>query len=204
MSEESFLSRWSRRKAGVQGSVLPSEAPVAPAHPHPNPLPLTQEREPTSLAPQGRGVGGEGLAPAEALPPPTLDDVAQLTRNSDFSRFVTPNVDDGVKRAAMKKLFSDPHFNLMDGLDTYVEDYSQPDPIPEAMLRRMAQAQVLGLFDDEAGEASAPKASPDGAAAPQVPQSPAEPEMTADEDPDLRLQQDDAAGPAGPEPGAPA
>ncbi len=203
MSSEGFLSRWSRRKAGVQGSGLPSETPVSPVHPHPNPLPLTQEREPTSLATQGRGIEGEGLAPVDA-PPPTMDDVAQLTRDSDFSRFVAPDVDEGVKRAAMKKLFSDPHFNVMDGLDTYVEDYSQPDPIPEAMLRRMAQAQVLGLFDDEEKEPPSPKASPDGEAALPVPQSPAEPELTADEDPDLRLQQDDAAGPAGPEPGAPA
>ena len=30
----------------------------------------------------------------------------------------------------MKKLFSDPHFNVMDGLDTYIDDYGKPDPIP--------------------------------------------------------------------------
>ena len=174
MSSEGFLSRWSRRKAGVQLEDEPVVAPDAalPAEPSPP--------EP----------------PAEAPPAPTMDDVAQLTRESDYSRFVAPNVDDGVKRAAMKKLFTDPHFNVMDGLDTYIEDYGKPDPIPESMLRRMAQAQVLGLFDDE------PKASPDGEAAPPLPQSSAEPELTADEDPDLRLQQDDAAGPAGPGQGA--
>ena len=49
----------------------------------------------------------------------------------------------------MKKLFSDPHFNVMDGLDTYIDDYGKPDPIPLSMLRRMNQAAVLGLFDDE-------------------------------------------------------
>ena len=80
---------------------------------------------------------------------PTLEDVARLTRESDFSRFVVPGVDEGVKRAAMKKLFSDPHFNVMDGLDTYIDDYSKPDPIPEAMLRQLNQAKDLFLFDDE-------------------------------------------------------
>ena len=30
----------------------------------------------------------------------------------------------------MKKLFSDPHFNVMDGLDTYIDDYGKPDPLP--------------------------------------------------------------------------
>ena len=63
-------------------------------------------------------------------PPPTLDDVAQLTADSDYSRFVRSDVDDGVKRAAMKKLFADPHFNVMDGLDVYIDDYNKPDPLP--------------------------------------------------------------------------
>ena len=37
----------------------------------------------------------------------------------------------------------------MDGLDTYIDDYSKPDPMPAAMLRQMAQSKFLGLFDDE-------------------------------------------------------
>jgi hypothetical protein len=130
-----------------------------------------------------------------------MEDVAQLTRDSDFSRFVAPDVDDSVKQAAMKKLFSDPHFNVMDGLDTYIEDYGKPDPIPVSMLRSMVQSKYLGLFDEE-DEDGKPKASPDGAAAAPVSQSPPATEVPADEDPDLRLQQDDAAGPGGSGPGS--
>jgi hypothetical protein len=139
-----------------------------------------------------------------APPPlPTLEDVARLTQDSDFSRFVRPGVDDTVKRAAMKKLFSDPHFNVMDGLDTYIDDYGIPDPIPDEMLRRMTQSKFLRLFDDEppadgTATAASPQASPDGAAAPALPQSDAPAaEAPIDEDPALRLQPDDAAGPAG-------
>jgi hypothetical protein len=40
----------------------------------------------------------------------------------------------------MKKLFSDPHFNVMDGLDSYIADYGKPDPIPLSMLRLMNQS----------------------------------------------------------------
>ena len=40
----------------------------------------------------------------------------------------------------------------MDGLDTYIDDYGKPDPLPAGMLRQMAQSQVLGLFDDEPTE----------------------------------------------------
>jgi hypothetical protein len=153
--------------------------------------------------------------PAEPLP--TMADVAGLTRTSDYSRFVAPGVDEGVKRAAMKALFSDPHFNVMDGLDVYIEDYGAPNPIPPSMLRRMAQAQALGLFDDE--KEITEEASPDGAAPVAVRQSDmsthaaggeapgaarpaeAEPHSSSDEDTDLRLQQDHAAGRRGPDEG---
>ena len=49
----------------------------------------------------------------------------------------------------MKKLFADPHFNVMDGLDIYIDDYSKADPIPEAMLRAMTSSKFLKLFDQE-------------------------------------------------------
>jgi hypothetical protein len=49
----------------------------------------------------------------------------------------------------MKKLFADPHFNVMDGLDIYIDDYSKSDPIPEAMLRAMTSSKFLKLFDEE-------------------------------------------------------
>jgi hypothetical protein len=194
MSDEGFLSRWAKRKAQAKEGVL-AEPPAAPGHPHPDPLPLAPAQETKG--------GPESVAPAP--PPPTMDDVAELTPSSDFSRFVAPDVEESVKQAAMKKLFSDPHFNLMDGLDTYIEDYGKPDPIPESMLRRMVQSAALGLFADEEKEETGPKASPDGAAAVAVSKSvPATDVVPADEDPDLRLQQDDAAGPggAGPGPGA--
>lgn len=207
MSNEGFLSRWSRRKAGLEG-----DAP----DPQPDPLP-GGEREPAapSLDPVGRGTEGEWPVPAQApavepqQPPlPTMDDVAGLAPGAEVSRFLAPQVDESVKRAALKKLFTDPHFNVMDGLDTYIEDYGQADPIPESMLRRMAQSKMLGLFDHEEREPREPKASPDGAAPRPVPQSPAtlqEPEaVLPDEDPDLRLQQDDAAGRGGAGEGPPA
>ena len=193
MSDEGFLARWARRKAEVQSSA---------ARPHPSPLPEGEGEEVLLPSPSGRGVEGEGAvppppppAPIEPPPPPTLADVAQLTPDSDYTRFLAPSVDEGVKRAAMKKLFSDPHFNVMDGLDTYIADYGQPDPIPPSMLRQMSQSKFLGLFEDEDKKTVPPEASPDGAAAAQLSQSSIAPPTSADEDPDLQLQQHDAAGP---------
>jgi hypothetical protein len=190
MSDEGFLSRWSRRKVEAKQEV------AAPAEASPTVPP--GETEALTLQPLGEGrSGGPPDSPAplpEEPPPPTMDDVAALPTGADIRQFMAPKVDAGVKRAALKKLFADPRFNVMDGLDTYIDDYGKPDPIPMSMLRQMAQAQLLGLFDHE----ETAKASPDGATPPAVPQSSTDPlAVPPDEDPDLRLQQDDAAGPGG-------
>jgi hypothetical protein len=81
--------------------------------------------------------------PAPELPPPTLEDVAALGRDADFSRFVKPGVDEAVRRSAMKKLFTDPHFNIMDGLDIYIGDYNTFEPIPPEMLAMLTHAKPL-------------------------------------------------------------
>jgi len=62
---------------------------------------------------------------------------------------VARDVPPEVRNLAMKKLFADPHFNVMDGLDIYIGDYTQPDPLPEGMLRKMASAHAMGFFDHE-------------------------------------------------------
>jgi hypothetical protein len=80
----------------------------------------------------------------------TLQDANALNPQSDFKPFMAQQVTPEVRNAAMKKLFSDPHYNIMDGLDTYIDDYTKSDPIPETMLRQMVGAQFLKLFDDEA------------------------------------------------------
>jgi len=144
------LSRWSRRKAQARSGTLPAEAPSAA----PSGLPPQAGATPTSAGSSAAPSTADALAssplPVTQVPaPPTLADVAALTPDADFSRFVMPGVDEGVKRAALKKLFADPHFNVMDGLDTYIDDYGKADPIPEAMLRRMTQSKFLRLFDEE-------------------------------------------------------
>ena len=74
-----------------------------------------------------------------ALPP-----VESLTPESDFSVFMGPGVRPELRQAALKKLFADPHFNLMDRLDIYIDDYTKPDPIPASMLEQLAQFRNLG------------------------------------------------------------
>lgn len=119
-----FLSRWSRRKLDAKEDAL-AGAPQAVELPAAAPVaPLLPGTEP--IAP-GTSEGS----------------------SSEYRKFFDPQVDEKLRRTALSKLFSDPHFNVMDGLDTYIDDYSIPDPIPEAMLRKLNQAKALFLFDEE-------------------------------------------------------
>src|SRR5881275_1928842 len=143
---EGFLGRWSQRKDAVRkGKEIAPEPPqdIERREPPPQPSPGAGGSLVSSPPPLGEGEGGG--APAQE-PPPTLEDTQSLTKDSDFKPFLRPDVAPEVKNAALKKLFSDPHFNTMDGLDTYIGDYNTPDPLPESMLRQMASAKFLGLF----------------------------------------------------------
>jgi len=147
--DEGFFGRWSRRKADATRAVAPAVEAASPdlLTPHESHAPA-----PVCTAP---------TPPAPATPAPTLDDVAALTPSSDFTRFVAHDVDTGVKNAALKKLFTDPHFNVMDGLDTYIDDYNRLEPMPQSVLRRTMQARVLGLLDDELDEQPTGAVPPD-------------------------------------------
>ncbi len=127
---DGFLGRWSRRKAGKQDELAEKSAEATPA---PAVIPASPD--------------------SEALPPASLEDVEKIDRFApDFSAFMKPDVDPAVQQAAMKKMFTDPHFNIMDGLDIYIGDYSKPDPLPPGMLERMVQSDMLNLFRKPADE----------------------------------------------------
>lgn len=85
-------------------------------------------------------------------PPPELPPVEKLTLESDFRGFFHPKVNEDLRRSALKKLFTDPHFNVMDGLDVYIDDYSQPNPLPAAMLAQLKQAQKIIAWAKEGTE----------------------------------------------------
>lgn len=130
MSEDPFLSRWSRlKKASAKGEragdIAPAAAPpVAPA--------AASGPSPVNAAADAEGQG--------ALLPP----VESLTPESDFSPFMRAKVEESVKRQALKTLFQDPRFNVMDGLDVYIGDYSVADPLPDGWLEKMSQMAHLG------------------------------------------------------------
>ncbi len=153
---DGFLGRWSRRKQEVrEGKPVQDPAPPVPQAPEPAAVKATA---PLAAQPAAAPVPPEPAAP----PLPTLQDAQSLSMDSDFKPFASRAVAPEVRNAAMKKLFTDPHFNVMDGLDIYIDDYTQPDPLPAAMLKQMASAHFMGLVEEEpekpsaAGQAAAP------------------------------------------------
>jgi hypothetical protein len=157
------LKRWSRRKlemaraqtAPAREPAASPEAPVVPSQPVSQPV----ERVATNATP--------------ALPP-----VDSLTIDSEFAAFFKADVPEATKRAALKQLFRDPRFNIMDGLDVYIDDYTQPDPIPPEMMKRLlhtrhifnppktevnAEGHVVDVV--EPVERAEPQAAPDAPAA---------------------------------------
>ena len=128
MSEGDFLSRWSRRKtASRTGSALPA------AETAPEPPSLRSSDTPAHPAPR--------QPEPQPLPP-----VESLTPESDFTPFMKGEVDPGLRRQALKTLFQDPRFNVMDGLDVYIDDYTKADPLPEGWLEKMNMAARLGDY----------------------------------------------------------
>lgn len=116
------LKRWSQRKR----EAARAESPASMAAP---PAPRATAEVPATAA-----------ASPEPAPLPPVD---TLTFDSDFAAFMQPKVNEETRRAALKKLFTDPSFNVMDGLDIYTGDYTQSDPMPAGMLEKLSAVYAM-------------------------------------------------------------
>jgi hypothetical protein len=143
MTNDGFLSRWSQRKRERQTQEL---APQVEPKPGADELTNTStgghlEAKMPETARQSDTSSSAVAAPA---PLPAVD---SLTGASDFSPFMSADVAPELRNQAMKKLFADPRYNIMDGLDTYIDDYGKPDPLPAGWLEQMQQSKSLRLFE---------------------------------------------------------
>lgn len=164
--EEGFLARWSRRKGRVQAQEekQPPAAATAETSPRPAPLPIAEKTD-------------------ADMPP-----VESLDADSDYAQFLSPKVSERLRRAALRKLFHQPQYNVMDGLDTYIADYRDYTPLGDIItadmrhqMERQAEA-ALARLEEEArsiineGNRPGPAAEmADGVAA--KPDSPVKPEL---------------------------
>ncbi len=122
------LRRWSRRKLEAARVAPPAAAEPA---------------SPAAASTAAPAAASTERAAAPDVEPAPLPPIESLDFDSDFAPFLKPKVDEALKRAALKKLFQDPRFNVMDGLDIYVGDYSLPDPISPELVRQLLHARSV-------------------------------------------------------------
>jgi len=136
---DDFLRRWSRRK---HAAARQAEAPTPPAHAQPpaDPTPATQQ-------------------PAAAPPP-----IEHLTPESDFRAFMDRRTDAATRNQALKKLFADPRFNVIDDLDIDIDDYSKLETLSEEVAAKLVHARRALLGTD-----AEPPAPPQGGPAESEP-----------------------------------
>lgn len=137
-SDENFLSRWSRRKIEARETVA-VPATVVPVPP--------DRADALADAP----VTGDLASAAPAAEPlPSVESLQGL--EGEYSGFLKPEVDDVLRRSALKKLFADPHFNVIDVNEAYSGDWATSTPIPAAALAMMEQAKHLLVDPEEPGK----------------------------------------------------
>lgn len=113
--DDPFLSRWARRKRAARGGADPDAVGGGDAD---------------ATADLASSAPGDGTLPeaGEDDPPAALTDedmpaVDTINEDTDMSGFFSPKVSQAVKKAALKKFFHSPLFNIVDGLDDYDDDF---------------------------------------------------------------------------------
>lgn len=173
--DESFMHRWSRRKLETTGAATVPE-PVG-----------TDQRQSDDHDPAGGSDDPQVRADAVELPP-----VESLDADSDYSGFLSPEVDEALQRAALRKLFHMPGFNVTDGLDDYAEDFTSFEPLGDLVTHEMKRFQAR---QDEK-EAAARRAEDVSGTGPTEAEAAAEPLRSPEADHDNRPSGAGEADPA--------
>jgi hypothetical protein len=79
-----------------------------------------------------------------------LEAIAAQGLEADFVPFMQKGVEEATRRAAIQQLFKQPVFNVMDGLDVYIEDFNIFEPLTAAELPGLAHARALLFPEPEA------------------------------------------------------
>lgn len=124
------LSRWSRLKRA--GGDANKTGPVSSAASTPE---LRVDSAKVSTA-----VPSAEVADAQVAPLPPLSSVS-LTE--DFTPFMQARVPQALRQQALKALFKEPHFNVMDRLDTYIDDYTQFEPISAEQMATLSSWKTI-------------------------------------------------------------
>lgn len=143
---ESFLQRFNRRKIEARDRVDRS-APVV-AEP-------TGDADMSGQPPDDESAAEQTSELTDADMPP----LESLDESSDYSGFLSGKVSEGLRRAALRKLFHSSQFNVISELDEYAEDFTTFEALGdivtadmrhqiEVEARKKAEALKQAMMDE--------------------------------------------------------
>jgi hypothetical protein len=179
---EGFLRRWARRKNESLHGVEPAPEPAS-------------ELAPASLPP-----AAADPLPAHGRAAGVVQPESDAATAAAAAAAAARGVDQAVRRSALKKLFADPHFNVMDKLDMYMDDYNVASPVSAEMLASLNHSKSFFKQAADVAEAARKRAEAAlGIDAGGVAEAPATPEVAVTEmaEPPQALLPEDAGDDAG-------
>lgn len=102
------MRRWSRRKGQAQARPQNPDPAETAANRTGAECPDDEARQPTDA---------------------DMPSIESLGEGSDYRGFLSPRVSECLRRAALRKLFQSPRFDVRDGLDDYDGDYTRYTPL---------------------------------------------------------------------------
>ncbi len=130
VEEASFLSRWSRRKAGL-----------APESSEQAQVPADTAAESEQGAPEEK-IDPRTGKPMSELTDEDMPDPETLDENSDVSAFMAKNVSPALRMKALSRIFHSAKYNKMCLCAEYAEDYTNFTPMGDIIPHDMKQAIV--------------------------------------------------------------
>jgi hypothetical protein len=144
MSEEDFLSRWSRRKREVAKAEQPEAKALAPVAP-----------------PEGDVAAEKVAAPEPEFDVSTLPPIESITAVSDVTAFLRAGVPADLTRAALRRVWTaDPAIRDFVGLAENAWDFTDPNAMPGFGPLEMTDEvrRMIAQLVDQIGEAAQPTA----------------------------------------------
>jgi len=153
--DDPFLSRWARRKRAVRAGADPDAVGGEAAG-------VKTALASTAPADGTLPEAGEDDQP-EALTDEDMPSVETINEDTDMSGFFSPKVTQAVKKAALKKFFHSPLFNIVDGLDDYDDDFRNFEALGDIITSDMrTQMDREAARVREAAEKEAENSEPAG------------------------------------------
>lgn len=147
---ESRLGRWSRLKAETRAAERVAEAEVQPEIAPPPPPVALETPAPVEAVPE---------KPKEETKPVELPPLESLTKDSDFSLFMRGGVPDGLRKAALRKLWlADSHFAQIDITECHSIDHNAVPIFPDGLkntIYRAGKGMVEAVEEIEKAEREA-------------------------------------------------